>query len=189
MPAPITEILNQARNGNTAVLEDLLPLVYGEMRRLAGGYLSRERAGHTLQPTALVHEVYLRMMGADAIDWHNRAHFFGVASRLMREILIDYARARNRKKRGGEFRTQIELDAACSIGSDPSTQLDVVAVDEALSELEKLDERQAKIVEMKFFGGMTIEEIAEVLGISPATVKREWTSAKLFLTRKLEPPT
>lgn len=187
MPAAITEILNEARNGNTAVLEDLLPLVYAEMRRLAGGYLSRERAGHTLQPTALVHEVYLRMIGAEPMDWRNRAHFFGVASRLMREILIDYARARNRKKRGGEFRTQIELDAASAIQGSGSAQLDVVAVDSALNELEKLDERQAKIVEMKFFGGMTIEEIAEVLNISPATVKREWTSAKLFLTRQLTP--
>jgi RNA polymerase sigma factor (TIGR02999 family) len=188
MPAPITEILNEARRGNPKVLEDLLPLVYGEMRRLAGGYLSRERAGHTLQPTALVHEVYLRLVGAEPVDWRNRAHFFGAASRLMREILIDYARARNRKKRGGEFRTQIEVDSAAAIGSRASSSpLDVVAVDEALTQLEKLDERQAKIVEMKFFGGMTVEEIAEVLDISPATVKREWTSAKLFLTRLLTP--
>jgi RNA polymerase sigma factor (TIGR02999 family) len=182
----ITQFLNDARNGSGEALDDLLPLVYAEMRRLASGYLSRERVGHTLQPTALVHEVYLKLAGGRPVDWQNRAHFFGAASRLMREILIDHARAKNRKKRGGEMRTFIEIDAAVSV--DAGRQLDVLAVDEALRELERLDERQAKIVEMKFFAGMTIEEIAEVLDVSPATVKREWTSAKLLLSRMLNPP-
>ena len=136
-----------------------------------------------LQPTALVHEAYLRLLGQKEIEWQNRAHFFGISARLMREILIEYARGRNRQKRGGEFKTQIALDEAVSFGRE--TQLDVVAVDEALTKLEKLDQRQAKIVEMKFFGGLNVEEIAEVLSISPATVKREWSSAKLLLYKML----
>lgn len=185
MTTPITQLLNDLRSGDENAVEAVLPHVYNEMRRLAGSYLSRERTDHTLQPTALVHEVYLKLVGSSDIEWQDRAHFFGVASRLMRQILIDHARTKNRKKRGGEFRTQIELDAAVSINA--ARQLDILAVDEALNELERLDQRQAKIVEMKFFAGMTIEEIAEVLGISPATVKREWTSAKLLLTRMLAP--
>lgn len=185
MTTPITQLLNDLRSGDETAVETVMPHVYNEMRRLAGSYLSRERSDHTLQPTALVHEVYLKLVGSENIEWQDRAHFFGVASRLMRQILIDHARTKNRKKRGGEFRTQIELDAAVSINA--ARQLDVLAVDEALTQLEHLDQRQAKIVEMKFFAGMTIEEIGEVLGISPATVKREWTSAKLLLTRMLGP--
>ena len=180
---PITQLLYELKNGEREVLSDLLPLVYDELRRLADNYLRRERAGHTLQPTALVHEAYLRLIGQKPIDWQNRAHFFGVAARLMREILIEYARAKNRLKRGGEFKTIIALDDAVSFSNDK--QLDVIAIDEALSQLEKLDERQARIVEMKFFGGLNIEEIAEVLSISPATVKREWSTAKLFLYKIL----
>lgn len=160
-----------------------MPLVYDELRRLARSHLRSERSNHTLQPTALVHETYLRLIGQHEIDWQNRAHFFGIAARLMREVLIEYARARNSIKRGGEFQTQIALDAAVSFGN--GQDLDVIAVDEALSKLAELDERQARIVEMKFFGGLTIEEIGEVLQISPATVKREWTSAKLLLNRML----
>lgn len=184
MSTTITQLLASSRNGDEAALDELLPLVYAEMRRLASGYLSRERIGHTLQPTALVHEVYLKMSGQRPVEWQSRAHFFGVASRLMREILIDHARTRNRKKRGGDMRTYIQIEG--SVGGDAGRQLDVLAVDRALNELERLDERQAKIVEMKFFAGMTIEEIAEVVNISPATVKREWTSAKLLLTRMLK---
>lgn len=182
---PITQILHELRNGKSETLEELLPLVYDELRRLAGNYLNRERVNHTLQPTALVHEAYLRLLGQKEIEWQNRAHFFGVSARLMREILIEYARMKNRQKRGGEFKTQIALDDAVSFSSNQS-QLDVVAIDEALKKLENLDARQARIVEMKFFCGMTIEEIGEVLDISPATVKREWSSAKLFLYKLLE---
>ncbi|MFT3743816.1 MAG: ECF-type sigma factor [Pyrinomonadaceae bacterium] len=185
MPTSITQLLKRSNTGDESALDEVLPLVYAEMRRLASGLLSRERAGHTLQPTALVHEMYLKLARSHPVEWESRAHFFGAASRLMREILIDHARTRNRKKRGGEMRTYIELDSAARI--DETDQLDVQAVDVALNELERLDERQAKIVEMKFFGGMTIEEIALVLDISPATVKREWTSAKLLLSRMLRP--
>jgi RNA polymerase sigma-70 factor (ECF subfamily) len=180
---PITQILSELKNGEQHALDELLPMVYDELRRLANSYLRKERSNHTLQPTALVHEAYLRLVGQHEINWQNRAHFFGVSARLMREILIEYARGRSRQKRGGEFKTQIELDSAVSFSS--AKQLDVVAVDEALTKLEKLDERQARIVEMKFFGGLTVEEIAEVLGISPATVKREWSTAKLLLYKML----
>lgn len=181
---PITQILHELRNGERDSLDELLPLVYDELRRLANSYLNRERSNHTLQPTALVHEAYLRLIGQNKIEWQNRAHFFGVLSRLMREILIEYARMRSREKRGGEFKTQIALDDAVSFTN--RNQLDVVAVDDALLKLERLDQRQARVVEMKFFGGMTVEEIGEVLDISPATVKREWSSAKLFLYKLLE---
>jgi len=180
---PITQILSEIKNGNQVALNELLPLVYDELRRLAHSYLRNERSNHTLQPTALVHEAYLRLLGQKEIEWQNRAHFFGVSARLMREILIEYARGRNRQKRGGEFKTQIALDDAISFANQ--SQLDVVAVDDALSKLEKLDERQAKIVEMKFFGGLTVEEIGEVLSISSATVKREWSTAKLLLYKML----
>jgi len=180
---PITQILNELKAGRSESLEELLPLVYDELRRLANSYLRKERVNHTLQPTALVHEAYLRLLGQNELEWQNRAHFFGVSARLMREILIEYARGRNRQKRGGEFKTQIALDEAISFSSQK--QLDVVAVDDALLKLEQLDKRQARIVEMKFFGGLTVEEIGEVLAISPATVKREWSSAKLFLYKLL----
>ncbi|HRH43316.1 MAG TPA: sigma-70 family RNA polymerase sigma factor [Pyrinomonadaceae bacterium] len=180
---PITQLLQELRGSGRNTLDEILPLVYDELRRLANSYLSRERDNHTLQPTALVHEAYLRLLGQKEIEWQNRAHFFGISARLMREILIEYARGRNRQKRGGEFKTQIALDEAISFGKE--TQLDVVAVDEALSKLEELDERQARIVEMKFFGGLTVEEIGEVLSISPATVKREWSTAKLLLYKML----
>jgi RNA polymerase sigma factor (TIGR02999 family) len=181
---PITQLLQELRGGGRESLDEFLPVVYSELRRLAKSYLDRERDNHTLQPTALVHEAYLRLIGQKEIDWQNRAHFFGVSARLMREILIEYARMKNRQKRGGGFQTQILLDDAVSF--DSGKELDVVSVDDALSKLEKLDERQGRIVEMKFFGGLTVEEIAEVLSISPATVKREWSTAKLFLLRELK---
>ena len=182
---PITEILSELTGGNRNSLHELLPLVYDELRSLANSYLRKERGNHTLQPTALVHEAFLRLIDQKQIDWQNRAHFFGIAARLMREILIDYARAQKREKRGGEFKTQIALDDAINFSGSARRELDVVAVDEALSKLEELDRRQAQIVEMKFFGGLTIDEIAEVLDVSPATVKREWSTAKLLLSRML----
>lgn len=179
----ITQLLQEFRDGQHDTLDKLLPMVYDELRQLANSYLRKERNNHTLQPTALVHEAYLRLIGQNEIEWQNRAHFFGVSARLMREILIDYARSKNRQKRGGEFKTQILLDEAVSFSKE--TQLDVIAVDEALSKLEKLDARQARIVEMKFFGGLKVEEIGEVLDISSATVKREWSTAKLLLYKML----
>lgn len=180
---PITFFLEEIRGGDKNALHELLPFVYDELRRLAGSYLRRERDHHTLQPTALVHEAYLRLIGQKETVWQNRAHFFGIAARVMREILIEYARGRNRQKRGGEIKTQIALDDAVSFAK--TNLLDVLAVDEALNALEKLDERQSRIVEMKFFGGLTVEEIGEVLDVSPATVKREWATAKLLLYRML----
>ena len=180
---PITQILSEIKSGSRTSLDELLPLVYDELRRLANSYLKNERNNHTLQPTALVHEAYLRLLGQKEIAWQNRAHFFGVSARLMREILIEYARAKNRLKRGGEFKTQIALDDAVSFAG--AKDFDVVSVDEALLKLEKLDARQARIVEMKFFAGMTIDEIAEVIEVSAATVKREWATAKLLLYKIL----
>jgi RNA polymerase sigma-70 factor, ECF subfamily len=180
---PVTQILSEIKGGSRQALDELLPLVYDELRRLAGSYLKNERSNHTLQPTALVHEAYLRLLGQKEIAWQNRAHFFGVSARLMREILIEYARMKNRLKRGGEFKTQIALDDAVSFAG--VKDFDVVSVDEALTKLEKLDARQARIVEMKFFAGMTIEEIAEVSEVSTATVKREWATAKLLLYKIL----
>jgi len=182
MAEEVTRLLQDWQSGKKEALDDLLPIVYDELRRVARNLL-REEYAETLPTTALVHEAYLRLIGQNEIEWQNRAHFFGVSARLMREILIEYARSRNRQKRGGEFRTQIALDDAVSFSV--RKELDVVAVDDALSKLEKLDERQARIVEMKFFGGLKVEEIAEVLSISPATVKREWSTAKLLLYKML----
>lgn len=176
--------MHELRHGGEESLNELLPLVYDELRRLAGSYVSRERPNHTLQPTALVHEAYIRLIGQNEIDWQSRAHFFGVSARLMREILIEYARAKNRLKRGGEFMKQIEFDD--DVGFTNAKELDIIAVDEALVKLEALDTQQARVVELKFFGGLTIEEIAEFMDISPATVKREWSTAKLFLHRILD---
>ncbi|HMT07571.1 MAG TPA: sigma-70 family RNA polymerase sigma factor [Pyrinomonadaceae bacterium] len=182
--SPITKILTDLKMGGDEAYETLFPLVYDELRKIAGGYFSRERSDHTLQPTALVHEAFLRLSKQSAVDFESRTHFFGVAARLMREILIDHARRHNSQKRGGESRTRITLDGAVDFGG--KQQLDVLAVDEALTKLEDLDDRQARIVEMKFFAGLNVDEIATVLEISPATVKREWSSAKLFLSRMLK---
>ena len=179
----ITHILSDLRSGGDAAFEVLFPMVYDELRNIAGGYLGRERSNHTLQPTALVHEAFLRLSKQSSVNFENRTHFFGVSARLMREILIDHARRHNSQKRGGNLNTQLVLEPGSSFGD--VKQLDVIAVDDALTKLESLDERQARIVEMKFFAGLNVEEIAEVLQISPATVKREWSSAKLFLSRTL----
>ncbi|HJP92024.1 MAG TPA: sigma-70 family RNA polymerase sigma factor [Pyrinomonadaceae bacterium] len=163
-------------------LDELMPVVYDELRRLAQHYLSRERAEHTLQTTALVHEAYLRLVDQKAVNWQNRAQFFGIAAQMMRRILINHAKSRNAVKRRG-YATKISLDEA--IGFFEQREIDLIALNEALETLAALDAEQAKIVELRFFGGLTIEEIAEVLGISPATTKREWDSAKLWLRRQL----
>ena len=163
-------------------LDELMPVVYDELRRLAQHYLSHERAEHTLQTTALVHEAYLRLVDQKAVNWQNRAQFFGIAAQMMRRILINHAKSRNAVKRRG-YATKISLDEA--IGFFEQREIDLMALNEALETLAALDSDQAKIVELRFFGGLTIEEIAEVLGISPATTKREWDSAKLWLRRQL----
>ncbi len=164
---------------NINALEEMLPLVYEELRLLAGGYLRNERPEHTLQRTALVHEAYLRLVAQRRVAWENRAHFLGIFARLMRQTLTNHAVARNRAKRGGNNPTELILEFY------GRREIDVTAVDDALRELEALDPRQAQIVELRFFGGLTIEEIARLLEISTATVKREWAVAKLWLRQAL----
>lgn len=179
----ITQILHGLQLDDPAAFEEIMPVVYNELRRIAASYLKRERGGHTLQPTALVHEAFLRLVAQKEIEWQNREHFFGIAARLMREILIEYARMKNAQKRGGgEYKTRVAVETV-SMGGQK--QFDLLVLDEALAQLESLDERQARIVEMKFFGGLNIEEIAGILKISPATVKREWKTAKLWLHNHL----
>jgi len=159
-----------------------LPAVYDELRQLASSYLRRERSDHTLQPTALVHESYLRLLNQRTVDWSNRLEFLSIAARMMRRILADYGIARSAQKRGsGE--AKLQLDQALDFCDDRA--IDVAAVDEALRDLEAMDPRQAQLVELRFFGGLTIEETAEVMGISPATVKREWMTARRWLQREL----
>ena len=163
-------------------LAGALPQVYNELREVAGIYLRRERPGHTLQPTALVHEAYLRLRDQRNVDWNNRAQFLGVAAKMMRRILVDHAIARRAAKRGSDPE-RVSLDAALEIFQEQD--LSTLAVHKALQELETLDARQAQIVEMRFFGGMTVNEIADVLDVSPITVKREWALAKLWLEREM----
>jgi RNA polymerase sigma factor (TIGR02999 family) len=165
----------------TKTLAQMLPLVYDELRQLAGGYMRHERPEHTLQRTALIHEAYLRLAGQNVV-WENRAQLLGIFARLMRQTLINHAVARTRRKRGGNDPTELILEFYAQ------SQIDVAAVDEALRELEALDPRQAQIVELRFFGGLTIEEIGAALHISPTTVKREWTVAKLWLRQNLSQP-
>jgi len=170
--------------GSNAALAEELPRVYDELRRLAGGYLRMERADHTLQPTALVHEAYLQLRAQRSVDWSNRAQFLGIAARMMRRILVRHAEARNARKRGGRS-LHVTLDDA--LGVFDAEAVSALAVNRALNDLEALDARQAQIAELRFFGGLTVAETAEVLGISPATVKREWTVARLWLEREIGP--
>lgn len=181
-PQNITELLVEGSKGNKAALDQLLPFVYDELRRQAARYLRRERAGHTLQTTALIHEAYIRLIDQKKVQWQNRAQFFGIAAQLMRRILVDHARARKRSKRGGS-NIQVSLEPAMAVTQDQ--ELDLVALDEALERLAQIDPQQSKIVELRFFSGMSVEETAEVLGISPATVKRDWSVAKAWLHREI----
>ena len=161
-----------------------MPLVYDELRRLAHSYLQRERSDHTLQSTALVHEAYLRLAGQNSPQWQNRAHFFGIAAHVMRQILVEYARAHNAAKRGGPGAYKLALEEALQLPQ--AVNVDVIALDGALQRLTELDEQQSRIVELRFFAGLTIEDTSEVLGISPATVKRDWTSARAWLYREID---
>lgn len=179
---PVTELLVRWKAGDQQALEELVPLVYQELRNIARYHLQRERPGHTLQSAALVHEAYLRLLDQRPFETENRAHFLAVASRLMRQILVDYARSHGAAKRGADLR--VELDASLVLPKVQST--DVIALDDALSDLARLDEQQSRIVELRFFGGLAIEDIAEVLGISPSTVKRDWNVAKAWLTRQMK---
>lgn len=181
-PTAVTQILRDWGEGDQQALDKLMPLVYRELRRLAQHYLRGERSDHTLEPTALVHEAYLRLVDQRGVTWQNRAHFFGVAAQLIRRILVDYARRHRAAKRGGCV-PKITLEQAV-IGSEERAE-DVVALDEALSRLATLDPRQGRIVELRYFSGLTLEQTAEVLGISPATVKREWSVARAWLYRQI----
>lgn len=182
-PGEVSLLLAELKLGRKDALPKLLPLVYKELRRLAGHYLRDERIGHTLQPTALVHEAYLRLVGQDRADWQNRAQFMGVSAQLMRRILVDYARERGAAKRGGGAVRIDDEGFELAANSEHSDQ--VLAVDEALDRLSKLDPQQAQIVEMRYFGGLSVEEAAEALGISPRTVKRDWAMAKAWLHTEL----
>jgi RNA polymerase sigma-70 factor, ECF subfamily len=178
----VTQLLAQLTGGNRAVVDELLPLVYRELKRMAGGQLKGERPGHTLQATALVHEAYMKLVDQREVTWQNRAHFFGVAAQVMRRVLLDYAKSKHRLKRGGDVH-RTSLDEALVVAEDRAS--DLVMIDEALTELEQLDARQGKVVELRFFGGLSVEETAEAMGISTATVKREWAMAKAWLYRRL----
>jgi RNA polymerase sigma factor (TIGR02999 family) len=178
----VTRILHDWSGGDRAAPERLMPFVYDELRRLARAFLSRERGGHTLQPTALVHEAYVRLVDQTRVDWQNRAHFYGIASRMMRRVLIDHARAHITDKRGGAA-IHLSLDDVQVPVEQRAASF--VALDEALSKLAQLDERKSSVVEMRFFGGMTDEEIAEALGVTTRTVLRDWKKARLWLYREL----
>ena len=178
----VTRLLVEWSHGDRRALEDLMPLVYSELRKVAGRYLRRERTGHTLQCTALVNEAYLRLIDQHSVQWKNRAHFFGVAAEMIRRILVDYARSQHAQKRGADA-PKISLDDAFGVGQE--RDLDLVALDEVLSRLNTIDERQSRVVELRFFAGLSVEETAEIMEISPATVKREWVTAKAWLFREL----
>lgn len=178
----ITQILKAAGSGDGSAIDRLMPMVYDELRALADSYLQRERSDHTLQATALVHEVYVRLVRQEDVEWKNRAHFFAVAAQAIRRILVDHARRHHRLKRGGDRqRVRLELDAALTQERD----LDLLALDEALDRLAHLSERQSRIVELRFFGGIGLKEIAEVLGVSPRTVDGDWSMARAWLRREL----
>lgn len=178
----ITELLVSWRNGDRAALDQLMPLVYDELHRLAHRYMKRERPGQTMQTTALVNEAYLRLVDSKEVEWRNRAHFFAIAARIMRHLLVDRARARHDAKRGGA-RRQVTLDETAVISSE--RDLELLGLDEALNKLAAVDERKSRLVELRYFGGLSVEEAAEVLGVSGITVKREWLKTKAWLYREL----
>jgi RNA polymerase sigma factor (TIGR02999 family) len=178
----VTQVLEKLRNGDRRAADELLPLVYDEFRALARHYLAQERMNHTLQPTALVHEAYMKLVDQTRVDWQGKSHFFAVAAQAMRRILVDHARSRQREKRGGG-RARVVLDEAVALS--PQKDEDVLALDEALERLAQLDPRQAKVVELRFFGGLNVEEVAEALGVSKRTVEGDWTFARAWLSREL----
>ena len=182
-PGAVTELLRAWADGDDGALERLTPLVEAELRRLARVYMRRERRGHTLQTTALVNEAFLRLTDARRVRWQDRAHFLGISARLMRRVLVDHARARGYRKRGGGAQ-RVTLNEGLVSAKEPA--LDVVALDRALSALAAVDARKGRMVELRFFGGLSVEETAEVLGVSPDTVKRDWRLAKLWLLRERE---
>jgi RNA polymerase sigma factor (TIGR02999 family) len=181
--AQVTELLHAWGAGDETALDQLVPLVESELRRLAGAYMARERPGHTLQPTALVNEAFLRLVDVQGVRWHGRAHFFGIAARLMRRVLVDHARARGFQKRGGGAQA-VPLETTTILVSR-APDIALLDLDDALDALAEVDERKARVVEMRFFGGMTVEETAGTLNVSIDTVKRDWRLAKLWLLKTL----
>lgn len=184
-PQEVTEILKELTAGDSRAASRLLPLVYEELRRLAGAYLASERRDHTLQATALVHEAFLRLVGSENARWESRAHFYRVAAMAMRRVLVNHARDRARLKRGGGEGRRVSLDGL-EDADLPMTPEDLLALDEALDRLAEIDERKMQIVQLRYFGGFTVEQVAQILEISPAQVKRDWTTARAFLRRELE---
>lgn len=183
-PTPdVTQLLVSWSMGNQAALEELMPLVYGELRRLASAYLRRERPDHTLQSTALVNEAFLKLVNQRDVEWRSRAHFYGIAAQMIRRILVDYARSHHAEKRGSGA-VKLALDEAMAVPHQ-NTDLNLVDLNDALEQLAQMDPRQNRIVELRFFAGLSIEETAEVMQLSPATVKREWNSARAWLFREL----
>jgi RNA polymerase sigma factor (TIGR02999 family) len=178
----VTELLLSWSGGDSSALDRLVPLVHQELRRLARHYMAQERPGHTLQATALVNEAYLRLVDVNRVRWQNRAHFFAVAAQMMRRILVEFARSRGRQKRGGDPQ-QVMLESVPQMADEKSP--DLVALDAALCELAKVDTRMSQVVELRFFGGLTVEETAEALSVSPETVMREWKTAKVWLLRQV----
>jgi RNA polymerase sigma-70 factor (ECF subfamily) len=178
----ITQLARELREGKVDHVDELVPLLYSELRRLAASYLRRERPGHTLQPTALVNEAYLRLVDQKEASWDSRVHFIGIAARVMRQVLVDHARRRGAQRRGGA-QPKLTLDEAIAYSHEQPG--DLLAVDELLNRMATFDPQQARVVELRVFGGLTVEETAEALGISPATVKRDWVAAKAWLTREL----
>jgi RNA polymerase sigma-70 factor (ECF subfamily) len=181
----VTELLLAWSEGDSSALDQLAPLVYQELHRLARYYMGQERPGHTLQATALVNEAYLRMVDVNRMRWQNRAHFFAVSAQMMRRILVEFARRRHRDKRGGDL-PRVTLDEAMGVSADQET--DLVALDDALGTLAAMDPRLGQVVELRFFGGLSVEETAEVLKVSAETVMRDWKTAKAWLLRELESP-
>ncbi|MBK9155293.1 MAG: sigma-70 family RNA polymerase sigma factor [Chloracidobacterium sp.] len=180
---PITQLLLKWREGDERALEELLPIVYSELRRMAGNFMRRQNVGHTLQPTALVNEAYLRLIDSSRVNWQNRTHFFAICAQLMRRILVDLARRKNSLKRGGD---RVQVTLSDQIGRPSETNEDIVALDEALTRLAQFSERQSNIVELRYFAGLTDEQIAETLEISARTVRRDWTVARAWLFRELQ---
>lgn len=179
----VTQLLVNWSRGDQAALEQLMPLVYGELRRLAAAYLRRERSNHTLQSTALVNEAFLRMVQQHEVQWRNRAHFYGIAAQMIRRILVDYARSQHAEKRGSGA-VKLELDEAMAV-AQKLPDVDLLALNDALDRLAQLDERQSRVVELRFFAGLSIEETAEVMHLSSASIKREWHTARAWLFREM----
>jgi len=183
-PGDLTQLLIAWSQGDARALEQLTPLVYAELRRIAHRYMNRERAGHTLQTTAVVHEAFLRLIGNPQENWQNRAHFYAIAAQMMRRILVDYARANLRAKRGGET-TRVALEDIDAPVTEPALDPDLIALDAALDKLAEIDPRRGRVVELRFFGGLSVEETANVLQVAPDTVVRDWRVAKAWLFRYL----